>query len=134
MKIVAVIARSLLGLIFVIFGLNGFLGFIPAPPIPGTAGAFLGALTTSHYVFFVSGVQVIAGVLLLTNQYVPLALVLLGAVIANILVFHATMMPAGLPLPILVTVLWVVVALSVRPHFAPLFARKAIPPDVMRRP
>ncbi len=68
MKIVAVIARILLGLIFFVFGLNGFLHFIPAPPIPGLAGTFIGVLVSSHYVLFISGVQVIAGALLLMNR------------------------------------------------------------------
>jgi putative oxidoreductase len=121
---VVVIARILLGLIFVFFGAQGFVHFIPVPPIPGTAGAFLGAMETSHYVWFTSGVQLIAGLLLLANRYVPLAIVALGAVIANILVFHLTMMPSGLPLPIIVTVLWFVVALPLRSHFAPLFAQQ----------
>jgi putative oxidoreductase len=124
MKIVLVIARLLLGLIFAVLGLNGFLYFIPAPPIPGPAGAFLGAMAVSHYTYVVSGVQVIAGLMLLTNQFVPLALVMLGAVLVNILTFHITMLPAGLPLAVLVTLLWFVVALPLRAHFAPLLARK----------
>ena len=38
MKIITVIARFLLGLIFLVFGLNGFLHFIPSsPPRAGTA-------------------------------------------------------------------------------------------------
>ena len=41
MKIGLIIARSLLGLMFVVFGLNGFLHFIPQPPLPaGFAGQF----------------------------------------------------------------------------------------------
>lgn len=127
MNVVVTIARVLLGLIFVFFGLDGFIGFIPAPPIAGPAGAFLGAMNASHYVYFVSAVQVIAGLLLVANRFVPLALVALAAVIANILTFHVTMMPAGLPVPILVTVLWFVVALPLRSHFAPLFAQKVRP-------
>jgi putative oxidoreductase len=67
---VVVIARILLGLIFVFFGAQGFVHFIPVPPIPGTAGAFLGAMETSHYVWFTSGVQLIAGLMLLANRYV----------------------------------------------------------------
>ncbi len=34
MKIATIIARSLLGLIFVVFGSNMFLHFIPMPPPP----------------------------------------------------------------------------------------------------
>jgi uncharacterized membrane protein YphA (DoxX/SURF4 family) len=126
MKIVVLVARLLLGLVFAVFGLNGFLQFIPAPPsIPGDAGVFMGVFMKTHYVYLVSGVQLLAGLLLLVNQYVPLALVLLGAMLANILTFHLTMMPQGFPIPIFVTVLWCVVFWSMRKHFAPLFARKA---------
>jgi uncharacterized membrane protein YphA (DoxX/SURF4 family) len=133
MKIAVVIARILLGLMFFVFGLNGFLNFIPAPPIPGPAGAFNGAMQETHYTWFVSGVQVIAGALLLTNQYVPFAVVVLAAVLANILVFHATMLPAGFPLALVATILWVIVALPLRSHFAPLFARRADPGDRIGR-
>jgi putative oxidoreductase len=45
MKIATIIARSLLGLIFVVFGLNIFLHFIPMPPPPeGPARDFMTAL------------------------------------------------------------------------------------------
>ena len=51
--------------------------------------------------------------------------VLLAAVIANILMFHVTMWPQALvPFPVLVTVLWFIVAWPLRTHFAPLFVRK----------
>ena len=60
MKIVVVIARVFLGFIFVFFGSNGFLNFLPAPPLAGVAGAFLGALMSSHYVYMVCAVQILA--------------------------------------------------------------------------
>ena len=125
MKIVAITARILLGLMFFVFGLNGFLHFIPAPPIPGLAGTFLGAMIQSHFIFFVAGVQVIAGALLLINRFVPLALALLAPVLANILVFHLTMQPAGLPPGIFATILWIILAWKFRAYFTPLFVQKA---------
>jgi putative oxidoreductase len=124
-RIVTLVAQVLLGLTFTVLGLNGFLQFIPAPPtFPEDARTFTGVLMKTHYVYLTSGVQVLAGVLLLVNQYVPLALVVLAAVLANILVFHITMLPQGLPLPLIVTVLWFIVAWSIRGTFAPLFLRK----------
>jgi len=126
MKIVAVIARILLGLMFFVFGLNGFLNFIPAPPMTGTAGAFVGALISSHFIYLVSGTQVIAGVLLLINRFVPLALALLAPVLANILVFHLTMQMTGLPMAVFTTLLWVLLMWRFRGHFTPLFAQKAV--------
>ena len=43
MKIAALIARILLGLVFVVFGLNGFLNFMKGPLPSGLAGQFLAA-------------------------------------------------------------------------------------------
>jgi uncharacterized membrane protein YphA (DoxX/SURF4 family) len=88
MKIAVLIARILVGLTFFVFGLNGFLGFIPRPPLPaGLAGQFQVVLFQSHYVWFVSGFQLVGGVLLLGNRYLPLALTILGPVIVNILLY-----------------------------------------------
>jgi putative oxidoreductase len=120
MKIITVIARFLLGLIFLVFGLNGFLHFIPASLPSGTAGQFVGALFVSNYLVVVFLLQLISAVLLLTNRYVPLALTLLGPIIANILLFHALMSPSGLSLALVVTVLWILVFLSVRSSFGGL--------------
>src|SRR3979409_989108 len=101
MKIAALIARILLGLIFVVLGLNGFLNFLNMGPMPtGIAGQFLGALAQSHYLYVVAGLQVAGGALLLVNRYVPLALVLLGPVIVNIVLYHVFLNPSGAALAI----------------------------------
>jgi uncharacterized membrane protein YphA (DoxX/SURF4 family) len=91
MRIAGVVARYLLGFVFVVFGLNGFLHFIPAPPPPGIAGQFFGALYLSHYLIVIFLLQLIPGILLLVNLFVPLALTLLGPIIVNIFFFHALM-------------------------------------------
>lgn len=110
MKIAAMIARILLGLVFVFFGANGFLHFLPMPPMPPSlAKTFVTILMTTHYALIVSGIQVIAGALLLVNKFVPLGLTLLGPVIVNIFLYHALMDPKGLPLAMVVAVLWAVV-------------------------
>jgi putative oxidoreductase len=121
MKTASAIARYLSGVIFLVFGLNGFLHFIPLPPPSGVAGQFMGALFVSHYLTLIFALQVIGGVLLLANRYVPLALAILAPVIVNILSFHALMAPSGLPLALFVTVLWTLVFVHVRTAFAALF-------------
>jgi putative oxidoreductase len=121
MKTAYVIAQYLTGVIFLVMGLNGFLNFIPLPPPAGIAGQFMGVLYVSHYLWVIFGVQLIAGVLLLVNRYVPLAVALLAPVIVNILTFHATMAPSGLPLALFVALLWAVIFVDVRPAFAGLF-------------
>ena len=125
MKIVTLIARLLLGLIFVVFGLNGFLNFLSMGPMPtGLAGQFIGALLQSHYYFVVAGLQVAGGVLLLVNRFVPLGLVLLGPVIVNILLYHVFLNPAGIALAIAVAVLWFVVFYGHRQYFSGIFVQR----------
>ncbi len=125
MKIAALIARILLGLVFVVFGLNGFLFFIPMSPMPaGLASQFAGVLMQSHYMAVVSALQIAGGVLLLANRYLPLGLVILGPIIVNIFLFHLFLDRTGLPMAILVVILWGVVALRNRQYFSGLFTQR----------
>src|SRR5262245_26024417 len=126
MKIAILIARLLLGLIFVVFGLNGFLHFIPMGPMrSGLAGQFIGALAGSHYFSFVAAVQVLGGALLLVNRFVPLALVLLGPVIVNILSYYIFLYPSGVGPAIVSTVLWLIVFYGHRQYFSGIFVQRA---------
>ena len=95
--------RLLLGLMFVVFGLNFFLHFIPQPPPSEAAAAFLGALFQTGYFFpFVKITEIVVGILLLANLFVPLALVVLAPITLNILAVHLFLDPAGLPIGIVV--------------------------------
>lgn len=87
-------ARILLGLIFFVFGLNGFLQFMPMPAMPEAAGAFMGGLAATGYMLpLIKGTEVVAGLLLLSGRFVPLALTLLAPIIVNIAFFHAVLDP-----------------------------------------
>ena len=125
MKIVTLIARLLLGLICLVFGLNGFLNFLSMGPMPtGLAGQFLGALIQSHYYWVVAVLQIAGGVLLLVNRFVPLALVLLGPVIVNILCYHVFLNASGAVPAVVVTVLWLIVFYGNRQHFSGIFVQR----------
>jgi putative oxidoreductase len=124
MKIAVLVARILLGLTFLVFGLNGFLNFLHMPMPPGPAGQYMGVLFVSHYLLVVCLVEVIGGVLLLSGQFIPLGLVLLGPVIFNILLFHTFLFPSGFPPALFATVLWFIVFFGVRKAFAGIFAQK----------
>jgi uncharacterized membrane protein YphA (DoxX/SURF4 family) len=124
MKIVTLIARLLLGLIFLVFGLNGFLNFIKGPMPSGLAGQFVGALALSHYFWVIAAIQVAGAVLLLVNRYVPLALVLLGPVIVNIICFHVFLNPSGAVPAAVVTILWFIVFYAKRQYFSGIFAQR----------
>jgi putative oxidoreductase len=60
MKIVSIIARYLLGLMFTMFGLNGFLNFIHQPPPTNPlAIQFFVAIGASHFAAFFFAIQLI---------------------------------------------------------------------------
>jgi len=125
MKIATIIARVLLGLVFVILGLNGFLNFIPAPPPPpGLAVQFFTVFLQSHWGLFISGFQVIGGALLLIGPYIPLALATLGPILVNILLYHLLLDHTGGSIAVAVALLWVFLFWRYRQYFASMFVRK----------
>src|SRR5436309_14150565 len=97
MKIVVLIARILLGVVFVVFGSNAFLHFIVPPPMPdGPMKDFNNVMMVTRYILMVGFFQVLGGLLLFINRFVPLGLTILAAILVNILTTHLLVMHAGL--------------------------------------
>src|SRR5438876_4799249 len=124
------IARVLMGLGFTVFGLNGFLNFIPQPskPMPEGAVAFAGAMMKTGYLFqMVTGTQLLVGVLLLLNLFVPLALVLIMPVLVNIIAFHVFLEPAGIGPGAFLLALELYLAWRYRKAYLPMLASRVTP-------
>ncbi len=131
MHALTVIARILLGAIFLVHGLNVFFGFFPMPPLEGAGGAFMSALIQSGYFLpALATMEIVSGFLLLVARYVPLALILLAPLTLNILAFHVFLAPAGLVFAIVLVGLNVFLAIAYRDSFAGVLRHDAEP---MRR-
>jgi uncharacterized membrane protein YphA (DoxX/SURF4 family) len=129
-KILSTIARVLMGLMFCVFGLNGFLHFIPEPktPMPEGAVAFAGALMNTGYMLpLVMGTQLLTGVLLLFNRFVPLALALLAPILVGIITFHIFLAPATIAPAIVVVFLELYLAWVYRNAYRPMLAMRVTP-------
>ncbi len=123
MRIVVIICRILLGLMFVVFGMNGFIGFLKPPQMPtGLPGEFMDVFFKSHWIWVVAGCQVIGGLLLLIGRYVTLGLAILGPVLVNILTYHITMDLKGIVPGVVCTILWAVIAWNKRENLRGIFA------------
>jgi uncharacterized membrane protein YphA (DoxX/SURF4 family) len=124
------VARILLGLGFTVFGLNFFLNFLPAPSTPPSPelGAWAVALITSKVFLIIKIIEVSAGVLLLSNRFVPLALTLLAPVEIGILTTHLVFAPGGIVPGAILTALTIYLAWSYRSAFAPML-RSHVEPD-----
>jgi uncharacterized membrane protein YphA (DoxX/SURF4 family) len=122
MKIVTTIVRLLLGLMFTVFGLNGFLQFLPVPPMTGYPAQFMTVIFATHFSVVIFLGQLIGGVLLLLNRFVPLGLTILAGILVNILAYHIFIARGALGMPLITTAMWFVVFYRVRASFAGIFA------------
>ena len=126
----AMIARIILGLGFTVFGLNGFLHFIPEPKtaMPENVSALVGGMMKSGYMFpLISATQLLGGVLILFNLFVPLALVLLMPVLVNIIAFHLFLQPVGIAPGAVFMVLELYLAWVYRKAYLPMLVARAQP-------
>jgi hypothetical protein len=127
---VPTIARILMGLPLVVIGLNGFFNFIPQPatPLPGEAAAFADALMKSGYMMqLIGGTQLIVGVLLVVNRFVPLALALFAPFMVNSIAFHLFLEHTGLPMAAIFLALEIYLAWAYRNAFRSMLAMRAAP-------
>jgi uncharacterized membrane protein YphA (DoxX/SURF4 family) len=119
--------RILFGLMFSISGLNGFFNFLPQPttPLPEGAMAFAGALMATGYMMpLIFGTHLIAGVMLLTNRFAALALVLLAPFIVNSVAFHIFLEPSGRVMAGIVLAIELALAWAYRGAYRPLLTAK----------
>jgi len=123
MKIVVLIVRLLLGLVFAFFGANLLFHFLPTPPIPpGPLKDFDEVMFKTHYIEVVGFFQLLCGLLLLINRFVPLALAMLAPMLVNILTTHLLVQHGGIfPVPIVVTLMWFFLFWRLRSSFAGVF-------------
>jgi putative oxidoreductase len=127
MKVAVLIARILLGLVFVVFGFNKLVPFIPAKMPPGDAGAMAGLMMAHKWMTFYGVVETASGLMLLFGRFVPLALTLLAGMITNILLFDITLAPSGLPPGLVAGFLELFLVYAYRDSFAGIFAAKPAP-------
>lgn len=126
MTVLVLVTRILLGSIFLAYGLDGFLHFMPPHQASIRASAFVSALIDSGFIWqLMKGTQVLAGVLLLTDWYVPLALVLLAPIITIIFCMQLFLDPAGLPVGSSIAILELALAWFYRDYFKSVLVRRA---------
>lgn len=120
-------ARILLGLIYFVFGLNFFLQFLGGrPQLTGPAETFMTGLFSAEYFFpLVKGIEVVGGLALLMNRFVPLTLVVLMPITLNIFLFHLFL--AGDPvLSIFMLAIQLYLAWVYREYYSPLLEQRAV--------
>ena len=122
MKIAAIIARTLMGLLFLFASVTYFFKLITPPEPTGAMKTFSAGLEASRYLLpTVKGLELACGLALVTGRFVPLATVLLAPIIVNILLIHAFLAPEGLPLAVFLVLANGFLAYHHRESYRPLF-------------
>ena len=121
------IARTLLGLAFVVFGTNYFLHFLPDHQPPADALPYLGGLMAGKIFSIIKPIEIAAGLALIGNRYVPLALTLLAPIEVAIVAYHGLFDVAGLAIPLALVALTVYLAWAYRAAFAPMLRARVEP-------
>jgi len=127
MKIAALIARIVLGLIFVVFGLNFFFQFLPMkqPVLSKEATAFSMGLWGSGYFFqFLKVIEILSGLFLLINRYTAFFLLVLLPISVNVFLFHTILAPAGIPVGVTILVLNVFLCIAYIKYYTSVFTAK----------
>ncbi len=78
------ISRFGLGFIFLIAGLNGYFVIFSLEPFIATSPEAMSLFEFGYLLIIEKSLEIICGVLLLINRFVPLALAILSPIIANI--------------------------------------------------
>lgn len=103
MKIAAIIAGILLGLLFIMSAVTVLFQLvdIPEPPAGTPVASFMAAFGPTGYMTFVKVIELLGGILVAIPKTRNLGLLCLGPVIVNILVFHQLVAGDGIFQPML---------------------------------
>ena len=104
--------RILFGVFCIIFGVNKFLNFLPMPTIPGDGGQLMQIYFTSGFMSIIGILEILGGVALVANKFVPIALTVLAAIMFNALVFHLLHDMAGIGGAVLGCVLTIILVFA----------------------
>ena len=125
MKITSIVARLLLGALFLFAGSNHIFNFLPKQPSPpGAVGEMVSSMIATGFMVVVGICEALPAILLLVNRFVPLALLVLASLIFNIIVMNAMMSLTSLLFGAVLIALWCLTAWRVRSVFFPLLSQK----------
>jgi len=85
---IILVARILFGLLCLLFGIDKFVPFLEVPPIPGDGGELMRIYAKSGFLKIIGGLEILGGLALIANKFIPLAIVVMSAIMFNALIIH----------------------------------------------
>ncbi len=82
------ISRLFLGVVFLIAGINGYFVIFGFEPFIATSPEAMALFEFKYLLIAEKSLEVICGILLIINQFIPLAISILSPIVANIFLLH----------------------------------------------
>lgn len=98
MKIIAIIIRSLIGLLLLFASVSYFLHLFPEPPLTGNMKTFNEGIKASKYLMpLVKTIELTCGLSFIIGKFNKITFLLLMPISVNIICTHLFLAPEGIP-------------------------------------
>lgn len=122
MKILIIIVRTLMGLLFLFASIAVLFNLVPQPEQTGNVKLFMeGIVATGYLLPFIKITELVCGLAFVTGYFVPLAAVVIAPVILNIFFFHLYVDQSGMPVAIFLLAANLLLGYAHWEKFKPLF-------------
>jgi uncharacterized membrane protein YphA (DoxX/SURF4 family) len=121
-KKILFVLSLLFGLMFINAGLNKFFNYLPMPTdLPENMVKMTAALMQIGWLMpLVAIVEIVGGILFITNKFRALGAVIIFPVLAGIVLVHITAAPSGLPIAIVLLGIEIWVMIENREKYLPM--------------
>ncbi|QDP39533.1 hypothetical protein [Radiobacillus deserti] len=117
-------SRISLGFIFLIAGINGYFVIFNLEPFIATSPEAMALFEFQYLLIIEKALEIICGLLLLSNRFIPFALSILAPITTNILLLHIFLDHSLLLLAILIVALHAFMFFCFRKSFSGIFEKK----------
>lgn len=121
------VCRVFLGIVFLVAGINGYFVIFGLEPFIATSPEAMALFEFKYLLVVEKSLEIICGILLLINQFVPLTIAILAPIIANILMLHLFLDHSLLILALLLTIAHVYLLFCYWGNFTRIIERRPKP-------
>ncbi|KKI93189.1 hypothetical protein WQ54_04870 [Bacillus sp. SA1-12] len=126
-KILMQISKLFLGIVFLVAGINGYFVIFGLEPFIATSPEAMALFELKYLLVAEKSLEVICGILLIINQFIPLAVAILSPITANIFLLHLFLDHSFLPLAFMLVITLGYLLFYYRKNFKSLLERKPGP-------
>lgn len=123
-KIFMQISRLFLGVIFLVAGINGYYIIFGLEPFIATSPEAMSLFEYQYLLITEKSLEVICGILLIINQFIPLTIAILSPIVANIFLLHLFLDHSLLLLAVLLVLTYGYMLFNYRESFLSILERK----------